>query len=61
VANFQNSIRADETNTAAKVNLELELRSLAGNPAYQVLALAGGEKTTGQRKGAKGNPTGTGY
>jgi hypothetical protein len=61
VANFQNSIRADETNTAAKVNLELELRSLAGNPAYQMLALAGGEKTTGQRKGAKGNPTGTGY
>jgi hypothetical protein len=61
VANFQNAIRADEANTAAKVNLELELRSLAANPQYQALAPGAGEKASGKRKGAKGNPTGTGY
>ena len=61
VANFQNAIRVDETNTEAKVNLELELRSLAQNPAYAALAPAGGNKATGKRKGALGGSTGTGF
>jgi hypothetical protein len=61
VANFQNAIRADEANTEAKVNLELELRSLANNPAYAALEPAGGDKASGKRKGALGIPTGRGY
>jgi hypothetical protein len=61
VANLQNAIRADDANTAAKVNLELALRSLAGNPLYAGLDLALGEEPTGRKKGARGNPTGTGY
>lgn len=61
VVNLQNAIRADDANTAAKVNLELELRSLAGNPLFQGLEPGGGQLATGKQKGARGTPTGTGY
>jgi hypothetical protein len=60
VANLENAVRADHGNTHAKVNLELELRALARNPAYNALE-PGGDKASGKRKGAAGKPTGTGY
>jgi hypothetical protein len=61
VANFQNAVRADPANAAAKLNLELELRALADNPLYDALAPAAGDTASGTKKGAVGRLTGQGY
>ncbi|MDX6471084.1 MAG: hypothetical protein QOF75_2887 [Gaiellaceae bacterium] len=60
IAAFENAVRADPTNTAAKFDLELMLRLTAAH-GTRAGAGAGGSFGRGGRRGAGGGVAGSGY
>jgi hypothetical protein len=60
VLDFQNAVRDDPTNTTAKYNLELVIRSLAAKGVRVGAAQQSGKGSTG-RRGASGGVPGQGY